>query len=157
MLARRVYVVLRGEEEPLRFKCSMGYSIMKNSSWTFGLAATVLLVGTPLTADAQGRLILGRVSDSVTAGPVQIGQVYLVGTETRTPLNADGTFVVHAPHQDVKLAVFAAGYEPREIEVPRKQRAVILALPPGDYVCGDSLPTDVAARDLSALFEDRRR
>ncbi len=101
---------------------------MKTHSWTLSLAASLLLVTTPVVAEAQARLILGRVSDSVTADPVQLGQVHLLGTEIGAPLNPDGTFVIYVPYREVTLSIRALGYQAREVVVPRKKETVILTL-----------------------------
>lgn len=83
----------------------------------------LLLLVAP-AAQAQSRLLIGRVDDSLTTRPVRSGTVKVLGTALASPVNIDGTFVLHVPHREVTLHVSSDGYQPREVRVPQATEAV---------------------------------
>jgi TonB-linked SusC/RagA family outer membrane protein len=92
------------------------------------LFALPLLVVGAAQAQSQSRQITGRVVDSATAQPLQIGQVILRGTTTGANVKEDGTFVLTVPSGDVTLNVRSIGYKHVDVLVPAQQSTVRVAL-----------------------------
>jgi len=86
----------------------------------------VLALATAAPLAAQTRLLIGRVDDSLTTRPLSTGQVRVLGTSLRAPINHDGTFALHVPVREVTLAVVSDGYVAKEIRVPTGTDAITI-------------------------------
>jgi len=77
---------------------------------------------------AQSRVIMGRVTDSVTSAPVANGLVRVLGTPIQAPVHDDGTFVLYVPVREVTLGVEVPGYPKKEVRVAQQEGAVAVAV-----------------------------
>jgi TonB-dependent SusC/RagA subfamily outer membrane receptor len=92
-------------------------------------AAVALLISQGVSdAQAQTRMIVGRVSDSTFNEPVTRGLVRVLGTPIQAQLRNDGTFVIYVPVREVTLSLEAPGYQEREIRVASHQETVVFAV-----------------------------
>jgi TonB-linked SusC/RagA family outer membrane protein len=82
-----------------------------------GILAALLLGLGAGTAAAQGRTISGRVTDSISGGPVEGARIGVLGALTAVSSNATGQFTLNAPAGDVTIVVRAVAYRRREIRV----------------------------------------
>lgn len=81
-----------------------------------------------LRREAQMRTIVGRVVDSVSAAPVQIGTVSVVGGTAATTIRSDGSFSISTPIRSVALLVRSIGYAPRTVDAPLGRDSVRVSL-----------------------------
>src|SRR5262249_38839335 len=80
------------------------------------------------TAQAQTRIVTGRVVDSLTKQPITSGQVAVQGTQVGTTIKDDGTFTIAAPTRDVMLMVRSIGFKRKDIALPASQNSAQVAL-----------------------------
>lgn len=91
----------------------------------FGVVAVLLLTAAS-RGQAQTRMIVGRVMDSVMAEPVGAGLIRVLGTPIQAQLRVDGTFVLYVPMREVTLGFEGFGFQDKEIRVPAEQEAVVI-------------------------------
>ncbi len=72
----------------------------------------------------QTRIIIGRVTDSVTTRPVTTGEVAVLGTDLKAPIKEDGSFVLSAPMREITLGVKVKGFRDSELVVSSDQDLV---------------------------------
>lgn len=87
----------------------------------------LLVLGAP-PATAQTRVLIGRVTDSLTTRSVSAGNVLVLGTSLSAPLRGDGSFAVSIPLREITLSVSVPGYRIREVRVPVTQRDDVLEI-----------------------------
>ena len=80
------------------------------------------------TAQAQTRIVTGRVTDSLTKEPVTSGQVAVQGTTVGTTIKDDGTFTIAVPNRDVMLMVRSIGFKRKDLALPASQNSAQVAL-----------------------------
>lgn len=81
------------------------------------------------SANAQSRLVSGRVVDEVNAA-VAGASVLVKGSTTGTNTNAEGNFSISLPDGNQTLIVSSIGYQPVEVAVPRTMSDVAVRLSP---------------------------
>ncbi len=89
--------------------------------------AVAIAIGTVSTAaDAQTRMIVGRVDDSTFNQPLNTGLIRVLGTPIQAQLRVDGTFILHVPVREVTLSFEAKGYRAKEVRVPGRDETVVM-------------------------------
>ena len=78
------------------------------------------------SAEAQTRMIVGRVTDSARATPVTAGLIRVLGTPIQAQVRPDGTFIVYVPVREVTLGFELRGYQKKEVRVAGHEEAVII-------------------------------
>ncbi len=81
-------------------------------------------VASAVPVQGQTRIIIGRVTDSVTTRPVITGEVVVLGTDLKAPIKEDGSFVLSAPMREITLGVKAKGFRDSELVVSGDQDLV---------------------------------
>ena len=91
------------------------------------LAAIALLLAVwSSSAQAQTRMILGRVVDSTTTEPVNQGLIRVLGTPIQAQVRNDGSFIVYVPVREVTHKVESPDYHHKEIAVSAREESVLL-------------------------------
>jgi TonB-linked SusC/RagA family outer membrane protein len=94
-----------------------------------GILAALLLGLAVGPISAQTRTITGRVTDSISGGPVEGARIGLLGGVTAVGATGTGQFSLpNVPAGDVTLLVRAVGYRRREVRVPAGASTVDVAL-----------------------------
>lgn len=75
---------------------------------------------------AQTRVLLGRVTDSVTTKAIAGGDVKVMGTTLTAPLREDGSFALSIPLREVTLSIEVTGYRSKEVRLPVNQGEAVL-------------------------------
>ncbi|MBI4501949.1 MAG: SusC/RagA family TonB-linked outer membrane protein [Gemmatimonadetes bacterium] len=96
--------------------------------WRIVILTMAFVVASAIRANAQTRIVTGRVVDSLTNEPLSSGQVVLPGTTIRTLVKDDGTFTMVVPARDVTLTIRSIGFKRLDVTVPASQNAVQAAL-----------------------------
>ena len=95
----------------------------------WGVLAALLLGAGAGAASAQGRTISGRVTDSLSGGPVEGARIGVLGALAAVSSNATGQFTLpNVPAGDVTLLVRAVAYRRREIRVGAGTSSVDVSL-----------------------------
>lgn len=79
-----------------------------------------------LYADAQGKLVTGKVTDSKDGSPVAAATVTVKGTKTGTATASDGTFKLNVPDGATILIISSVGYNSQEVTIGTGQVNVSL-------------------------------
>ncbi|MSR05715.1 MAG: SusC/RagA family TonB-linked outer membrane protein [Gemmatimonadetes bacterium] len=79
-------------------------------------------------AEAQTRIVTGRVVDSLTNEAVPSGQVTVTGSNITATIRDDGTFTVAVPERDVTLSVRSIGFKRRDVTVTAQDARTQVAL-----------------------------
>ena len=83
-----------------------------------GILAALLLGLGAGAASAQGRTISGRVTDSISGGPVEGARIGVQGALTAVSSSATGQYTLtNVPAGDVTIVIRAVAYRRREIRV----------------------------------------
>jgi TonB-dependent SusC/RagA subfamily outer membrane receptor len=90
------------------------------------LAAAIALGSVSTAADAQTRMIVGRVNDSTLNQPLSAGLIRVLGTPIQAQVRMDGTFILYVPVREVTLSFEAKGYHGKEIRVPGQAETVVM-------------------------------
>lgn len=114
---------------------------MRIQKLLFGAA---LLLASAGALEAQTRPITGKVVDSTTNQPVNVGQVFVRGASIGTQIKDDGTFSLLVPAGDVTIGVRSIGYKRAEVLVPASQSTVNFALAKDYYQLEASVITGQA-------------
>lgn len=94
-----------------------------------GILAALLLGLAVGPISAQGRTITGRVTDSISGGPVEGARIGVLGGVTAVGATGTGQFSLpNVPAGDVTLLVRAVGYRRREVRVSAGATTVDVAL-----------------------------
>jgi TonB-dependent SusC/RagA subfamily outer membrane receptor len=91
----------------------------------FALAGSLLGAG---RAQAQTRIVTGRITDSLTQEVVTSGQVSVQGTSVGTVIKDDGTFTLAVPARDVLLVIRSIGFKRKDLALPASQNSIAVAL-----------------------------
>lgn len=94
----------------------------------YALLATSLLTAGVGSAAAQTRVLMGRVSDSLTTKPVTSGTVSVLGTAFQTRIKEDGSFIMSAPMREITLGIRSEGYRGREQQVGGSDETVSITM-----------------------------
>jgi len=90
--------------------------------------ALVAVVVLAASAAAQERSVGGRVIDQSTGQPIAAAEITIKGTSIGTHAKDDGTFTLRVPDSAVTLRVRLIGYLAREVQLPREQATIEVAL-----------------------------
>jgi TonB-dependent SusC/RagA subfamily outer membrane receptor len=89
------------------------------------MSGLLLVAGFP-AAEAQTRLLVGRVNDSTLNEPVTGGLIRVMGTPIQAQVRPDGTFILYTPIREVTLSFESRGYKKKEVRVPQSDETVII-------------------------------
>ena len=93
-----------------------------------GLVLGFILSFAASHADAQNRLVSGRVTNVVTGEPIASATITVVGSTTTALTNAQGDFTLSGPDGAFQLQVRAVGFKRRVVPVPVDQATVPVTL-----------------------------
>lgn len=93
--------------------------------WSFALIVPLTL---PLAAQAQSRIITGRVTSAVSHEPLPYASVSVLGTIVTAVTNDSGDFSLAAPDGAVTLLVRRIGYKQKQVTVGASEATVDVAL-----------------------------